>query len=639
MNKEQIDVILKECGITFNKKKILVDGEATSEAVVNRILQAKNTTLEEVRKVLDEASKKPIEIPDNLRYRDRMLNLEVICPAFSKKIKWNKMDEDIFGFFYLAKSSEGGGMIMLVTNNDSQYMAVSLSNSSLTNKAELTSVCSRIKYKDPDTGVVTTLGDHITKVYERVMKEANEAYIKQDAVEFGNWAARIGLPGMMLNNYKLMSTQEEITVDKEGGGTTTMYKPHTLFFPEDPIECIANHYDTLASYPKRLTTIPKLYSNDMDEPALYHIDLDSILDHDNPHPTWDKFMLRFREDERRVIGAFIWSIFDAENTGRQMLYIYDPDGFAGKSVFTKAISSGLGGNLVAAVQKDSLNNQFSMSKVWDKRLIIVDDNKNPNLVRSEKMHMILGSGLADVEEKGRKSFTYKIQCKVIASGNTQLNIDPYANHERTRVIVVEPHLTDDMLKEFVVCDKDGNIVRNRRGKPQFIGDAEFERRLIDEFRSFLVECKRDYEELCPKRSSIVLSEEMDDALEFLSDDYFDVLDEKIGSYFNVMNPDGYMSIGDFNSNLTSLMNNDDLEKIAPEGGMSRENVVQHIIKKYKVKKAGRRVNGEYVKCYIGISGVKFKPNDNSNVIDLDRKTAEVEKQEAVISKILGECQP
>lgn len=633
MNKEQIDSILKECGIAFNKKKVLVDGEVASDNMVNKILQGKGTTLEEVRKVLAEASKKPIEIPDNLRFRDHMSNIEIISPAFSQNVKWNKIDEMIFGSFYLAKSSEGGGMILLITNNDSQYMAVSLSNSSLTNKAEITSACSRIKYRDPDTGVVSTLYDHINKVYESVMKDALESYLKLDAVDFGNWAVRLGLPAMMINNYKLMSTQEEVNIEKEGGGTTTMYKPHSLFFTEDPIECIANHYDTLASFPKRLTTIPKLYSNDINEPALYHIDLDKLLDYDNPHPTWDHYLLRFREDERKVIRSFVWSIFDSNNTGRQMLYIYDPDGFSGKSVLTKAISFGLGQHLVAAVQKDSLNNQFSMSKVWDKRLIVIDDNKNPNLVRSEKMHMILGSGLADVEEKGRKSFMYKIQCKVIASGNTQLNIDPYANHERTRVIVVEPHLTDEMLKEFVVCDKDGNIVRNKNGKPQFIGDSSFEQRLIDEFRSFLVDCKRDYEELCPKKSSIILSEEMDDALEYLSDDYFDVLDEKIHTYFNFADPEGYISVGEFNNNLTRLMNERSLTDIANES-ITRDNVIQHIVKKYKVKKAGRRVGGVFTKCYVGLSS--NMSNGYGNVVDVSSKVDSSVIMPSQFDDLLGE---
>ena len=617
MNKEQIDSILKELGISFNKKKILLDGEVITDNMANKLLASKNTTLEEVRNVLAEAAKKPIEIPDNLRFRDHLSYMEVISPAFTTHTKWNSIDEELFGFFFLARSSEGGGMLLLISNKDTEFMTVTLSANKLTNLAEITSTCSRMHYVDPETHVKRTLFEHINKVYEKIMSEALAAYKKMDAVDFGEWAVRHGLPSVMLNNNKLMSTQEEIECDNGDGGKTTMYKPHSLFFPSTPLECIAEHYDNLAGVPKRLAKIPRLYSNDMNEPALYHIDLDAILDYDNPHPTWEHYLLRFREDERRVLRAFIWSIFDAGNTGRQMLYIYDPDGFSGKSVLTKAIAFGLGEHLVTALQKDSLNNQFSMSKIWNKRLTVIDDNKNPNLLRSEKIHIVLGNGLADVEEKGKKSFMYKIQCKVIASGNVQLNIDPYANHERTRVIVIEPKLTDEMLKEFVVCDKDGNIVRNRQGKPQFIGDSTFEQRLIDEFRSFLVDCKRDYEELCPKRSSIIISEAMDDSIEYLSDDYYDVLDEQLPHFFEV-DPNNCMSISDFNKDLTRLMDNPMLLKCTDDNEPpSREHVIQHIVKRYHVKKGGRRLDGEYVKCYIGIASARKSATENNKVVSVD----------------------
>lgn len=620
MNKEQIDAIMKELGLSFNKKKVILDGETVTENAANKLLKSKGTSLEEVKKVLAEASKKIIDIPNDLRFKDQLSNIEIISPAFTTDVKWNKKDEELFKFFSLARSSEGGGMLLLIHNLDTEYRTVMISNSSLQNLAEITSACSKMTYTNPVTHTKITLHDHIMKVYKEIMNEALVNYKKMDVLDFGNWAVKFGLPSMMINNYKLMSIQEERTIENDEGHKQTMYRAFSLYFNESPFQCIANHYDTLAGVPSRLAKIPKLYSNDYDEPALYHIDLEKILDTENPHPTWDKYLRRFTEDEVKVIEAFVWSIFKADNTGRQMLYFYDPDGFSGKSVFEKAIASGLGEGLVAALQKDSLNNQFSMSKIWNKRLVVIDDNKNPNLVRSEKMHMVLGSGLADVEGKGKNSFMYKLQCKVIASGNCRLNIDPSANHERTRVIVVEPKLTDDMLKEFAVCDEYGNVIRNRFGRVQLIGDATFEQNLIKEFGSFLVECKSAYEKLCPKNSSIILAPSMEEAIESLSDDVFDIIDDIIEDKFEFYH-EAHMSVLDFNSvvekeilfELSDNFNKKTLESI------TRDNVIQHIVKKYKVtKKPIRTEDGTVRKCYVGLNYKNASSKkDNAKIVSVN----------------------
>lgn len=621
MEIEQVKEILNELGITFKNKKILVDGAETKDTIVNKLLSTKGTSLDEIRKVMEESAKKPVELPDDLRFKDKLTNMEVISPAFSTDNKWNKADERIFSFFSLAKTSVGGGLLLLIHNKGTEYTAVQLSNSALSNLADITSACSHMHYVDPDTGVKRTLYDHILHEFDKIMKEALSVYRKSNAIEFGTWAVKSGIPTMMLNNYKLMSVQEEKDIDNEAGGKTTMYRAHSLFFNENPMQCLANHYDTLAGVPSRIARMPKLFSNDMDEPALYHIDLDTIIDRDNPHPTWDKYMRRYPADQAEVLEAFIWSIFDSKNTGRQLGYIYDPHGLGGKTVLQNAIAHGLGEVLVAAVQKDSLNNQFAMSKIWNKRLVVIDDNKNPNLVRSEKMHMILGSGLADVEEKGKKSFTFRMQCKVLANGNVKLNIDPDANHERTRVIVFTPKMTDEMLKEIAVCDDEGNVVRDRKGRPKFIGDNSFEESLKNEFRSFLGVCKEAYDKLCPKRSSIMISDDMDEILDNMSEDLYDVLDEKLLARFEFGDRGASMTVGEFTKNVNSVLRDMEITLGKSADNLVYDNVVQHIMKKYGVYKGSCRVGKNVFKGYKGVRATSPIPASGSvrvtNTQDVD----------------------
>ena len=192
----------------------------------------------------------------------------------------------------------------------------------------------------------------------------------------------------------------------------------------------------------------------------------------------------------------------------------------------------LGDNMCAALQKDSLNNQFSLAKVWDKRLVTIDDNKNKNLIRSEKMHMMLGGGRADIEMKGRNSFSSRLNMKIIAMGNIPLEIDPHAVHERTRLIMVRPYMTDSILKRFCLLDDKGELVR-RNGKPVPMGDPGFEERLFQEFPMFLKKCEEAYARLCPTNANITLNEAQIDYLYTLSPDTDIILDAIVDKYFDI----------------------------------------------------------------------------------------------------------
>lgn len=621
MTKEQFDQIIATTGITFNKNgSAVVAGQRLSDDVADAMLKAYNTTVNELRTTLKELSKVPTEaIPEDLRYKDNMSIMDIVCPAFTASTKWNKTDKAIFGYFSITRASEGGGFLLLINNDGTQYRFVSLGTNYMENLASVTEACTKMTIVSDD-GTVSTLYDHIQKRYDKLLERALGVYKQRPAKEFGEWTVRAGLPSIMINNYKLRSVQEAVEVTAPSGSKTTMYRAHSLFFGGDggavsPFDCVARHFDSLAAVSERITQMPKLYSNDTNEPALYHIDLDS-LKKPGPHPTWDKYLNRFRQDEGEVMKAFVWSIYDVNNSSRQMLYIYDPDGFSGKSVFEKAIASGLGEQCVAALQKDSLNNQFSMSKIWNKRLVCIDDNKNPLLILSEKMHMILGSGLADVEYKNKNSFVAKMQCKVIASGNVRLRIDPYAKHERTRVIIVQPHVTDEMLKEFALCDKDGNVVRDSHGGVQLLGDASFEENLISEFPAFLADCEASYKALCPKDSSITLSPAMEDTLYSMSDDLFDIIDDFVEETLDFDDKEAVMSVIDFQEAVQEIHDRltDHIRKSETDR-VTQDDIIQHLMKRHGIVKKNVRVAGRVKKCYVGVQRLPVNRMVTSNTTE------------------------
>lgn len=602
MTPEEAKEILTAEHLTLSKTKFKFNGSAVTDEIATAILRKHNTTADEIRNLMKQQT---VAIPEDFRTYRHLIESEIVAPEFTSDVKWNAADDRVFKYFSIAKTGGEGGLVLTVTNLEGDYKIVQIGGTALSVLADITQACSSLKITN-ENGVRRTLYEHIDKEYKDVMKEALESYKSIDSIEeFGAWAIR-NVPSMMLNNYKLKCVTEERSVMVEENKKETMYKVYSLFFSESPFQCVAGHYDSLASVPSRISKMPVLYSNDMNEPAITHIDLDKIVDPDGTHPTWDKYMLRYTKDEADVFKAFIWSIFDAKNTGRQLLYIYDAQGFSGKSVLTNAIASVLGEEIVTALQKDSLSNQFAFSKIWNKRLAIIDDNKNPYLIKSEKMHLILGNGLAEVEKKGKNSFSVKLQTKVIASGNTKLSIDPDASHERTRVIVIEPKLTEDMIKEFAVVDEKGNLVMDRQGKPKLVGDTSFGQRLIDEFKSFLYECRECYARLCPTRSSIVLSDDMIDSIYNLSDDSIDAIDEAIDNVLS-FGEDAWMKVTDYAKAINEVIDSlrfDGLVKPSDESKVSYDNISQHIVKKYAIKKTTKRVGGKVCKVYVGVGNAE-----------------------------------
>lgn len=607
---EEAQSIMEQLKITFKGSKILCNGNETAESVIDMLLKNRNTTVAEIRTIIANANKKEYKIPEDFRRIKKLYECEVVAPAFAADVKWNPADNRLFRYFKLAKTSENASdRVLLISNGEGGNIAIPMGSNKLDNLADITSACTALMVTD-ENGVRRTLHDQIEREYNNLMSEALATYKQTENVEdFGNWAARKGLPSMMLNNCKLMSIREDKTVETDPNTKETLYKVHSLSFPENPFQIVAMHYDSLAGVPSRLCQLPKLFSNDPDEDALFHIDLDQILDTEGTHPTWDHYMKRYTDAEGKVFKAFLWSIFDARNTGRQMLYIYDPQGFSGKSMAMAALAEALGPNLVAAMQKDTLNNRFGFAKVWNKRCTIIDDNKNTLLLKSEKMHQLLGNGYAEIEPKGKSSFTARLQSKVIANGNVQLSIDTDAAHERTRVIVIEPKLTDDMLKEFVVLDEHGNVKRDRNGRPQYIGDTTFGDRLKSEFRSFLVECRDAYAELCPTRSSIILPDEMLEKIDNLSDNFTDTIDDSIELRF-AFDKASFMPVTEFNVVLHHVI--DEIERklgigMSGDKRLDADYIYQHMVKRYGIFKAQKRIGGKNTKCIIGVQKSDSQP--------------------------------
>lgn len=424
--------------------------------------------------------------------------------------------------------------------------------------------------------------------------------------------------GFMINHTRIKVLTCKVIVEPADEDS----KPFAVFVPKKAkfvkgdstasygmVECLVDNYPALAAIPELTTRVPTILSNDPEEPTLNYIDLDEICK-DMPTPAWDEFSARFTEDEYNAFKAYIWSCFKAKNTSRQMLYIYDPDGFSGKSVVLSVVAKHLGEHLCTSLQKDSLNNQFSLAKVWDKRLVTIDDNKNPMLLRSEKVHMMLGGGRADIEMKGKNSFSFRLRNKIIAAGNTQLQIDPYADHERSRLIVIRPKVTDEMKARYCVTDSDGKL-KLRNGKPILKGDPNFESNLDKEFPGFMSQCREAYARLCPTDANIIISDEMNDGLFALSTTQDDIFDLVLRSF--IVDPSVQCQPSDFIRTFNSALKGVALDCNLKEGKLeySMDDFYTYLTKRFSFVKRRKPHRGGRV--YIGVAPAPDEPENFHNL--------------------------
>lgn len=310
----------------------------------------------------------------------------------------------------------------------------------------------------------------------------------------------------------------------EGDGTISHKLADGFTLAGDWADVIAAQMDSLWACRWLYMAAPPVLTNQKGVPALHYIDLEGLDQVQGDTSAWDTFLRKMSHEEGDVFKAFIWSIFDAKNRGRQLLYLMD-EGYSGKSAVLAAIHHALGEDLCFALSKESLNNQFAMSKIWDKRLVTNGDCKNAKLIRSQAMHSILGGDLVDVEYKGKDSFSYRLGCKVIVASNVMLEIDASARNEYTRLLPIKINFSpEQMVKEGVIVgDKDGNPVLDVFGRPKFIGDQKWPELLKQQFWAFLATCKEPYERLCPTHTDIILPDSCVETTASFDEDSSDIL--------------------------------------------------------------------------------------------------------------------
>lgn len=247
-------------------------------------------------------------------------------------------------------------------------------------------------------------------------------------------------------------------------------------------------------------SLPKTISNDPNEPAFCHFDPAGIRPGDCPD--WDDWLLGMPECCRSVFRAWVYGVFDANNTSRKALWLKS-EGYDGKSQVQKAFFQRLRGG-VGCISKDSLGNQFGYASIYGARLVVYGDCKNSKLIHSEKIHCLLGGDVVSIERKGEQPFATQLNCKLMVNANCAPEINTSSRNEVTRVIFIPLHEPPArVMAKYCQTHPDGSIIRNALGMPQYTG-YKLADRLFEQFDAFLYQCRADYNELCPTGQEIIV---------------------------------------------------------------------------------------------------------------------------------------
>lgn len=233
---------------------------------------------------------------------------------------------------------------------------------------------------------------------------------------------------------------------------------------------------------------PSDFSTDPTKYTMGYADISQLSE--GLHPSWDSFMSQMSESDKKVAMAFFWSIFEPENNGRQILYIYDR-GLTGKSDVANTFFTKLP-HASGPISTGTFKERFGYSAVFGHRLLIYPDCKVKDILVDEKICSISGGDSVLIEYKGLGAFMGRVYAKVIIMSNQAPKIDTYRIHNTSRLLPIHLDASKCISREHY--DSEGN----------FIGSNEYIKKLKEEFWYFLYDCKKVYPEMCPSNREIVV---------------------------------------------------------------------------------------------------------------------------------------
>ena len=198
---------------------------------------------------------------------------------------------------------------------------------------------------------------------------------------------------------------------------------------------------------------------------------------EGPFPAWKEFLVRCGEGgiQANEVLAWIWSIFDNENAGRQCLWLWGIRGEDGKSIVLEVLRSLFSNALIGALSDDLVTGgrRFALTQVWGARFVAYLDCRRPDFTQTALFKSICANDVQPIEGKGVNAVTAKLNAKLAIASDPAPHISGDA-HDRSRI---DPRLGAEVPEHgrpFVEGTSQGRAARAPVRRPRGV------RRLLPE---------------------------------------------------------------------------------------------------------------------------------------------------------------
>ena len=161
-----------------------------------------------------------------------------------------------------------------------------------------------------------------------------------------------------------------------------------------------------------------------------------------PCPTWDQLMNENIISNADALQAWIGALFYPDMLPQQWVWLYG-DGQNGKSSIMRLLQGMLGDAATRLETNNRMRDKFAGSMLYEKRLAVADDCKNPDFVESEWLMTASGGGVVTIDNKNEKAFAAKLNCMYFFTSNHRPNVSADRSIQR-RAIFVEFKRSDEI---------------------------------------------------------------------------------------------------------------------------------------------------------------------------------------------------
>ena len=266
-------------------------------------------------------------------------------------------------------------------------------------------------------------------------------------------------------NY-LQVNQETIEFCKRNGITHTLAKSDRAI-RDDIKQCLLYGLIDVVEY--------KLISNKPGELCEFYFPLD-IVRPEKDTPAWDNFTAQMStEEERECFKAWVYSVFKADNYGRQVLWLLGP-GNSGKSAVSRVITNRLE-SIATSIPKYKDYDKYTMAGLVNKRFICVPDSVDKFLLKEQLIKNLTGRDIVTIREMGSMQKASEIYAKILVTSNMKPIIDTTKQEEISRLLLLT---------------LDGDKCRKHRDMWKVDIHGDWFSQLTIEFDDFVYGCRSAY---------------------------------------------------------------------------------------------------------------------------------------------------